>query len=254
MVTLEVNGLSFSYPAMDILNEVSFTVNKGDCIAVLGMNGAGKSTLLKCINRVLKKSCGDVSIEGESIDGFSPNELAKRISYVVQKTSFADMSVFDTVLLGRKPYIVWDTTQSDHEKVRDVLKTMSLDRFALRNVNNLSGGEAQKVSIARAIVQETDIMLLDEPTSNLDLKNQLEVVSLIKKIAKEKDIAAVVTMHDINLALRFADKFIFLKDREIYAVGGKECVTPETISDVYGVDVRVVDVEDTTMVIPDDIV
>lgn len=253
MVTLEVNGLSFRYPALDILNKVSFMVEKGDCIAIMGMNGAGKSTLLKCINRVLKKTCGDVSVEGECIDGISQRELAKKMSYVVQRTSFANMSVFDTVLLGRKPYIVWDTTRSDHEKVRDVLKTMSLDKFALRNVNNLSGGEAQKVSLARAIVQETDIMLLDEPTSNLDMKNQLEVISMIKKIAKEKGIAAVVTMHDINLALRFADKFIFLKDKEIYTVGGEECVTSKTIREVYDVEVKVVVVDNMRIVIPNNI-
>lgn len=253
MVTLEVNGLSFGYPALDILSEVSFTVDKGDCIAIMGMNGAGKSTLLKCMNRILKKSCGVVSVKGECVDGLSQNELAKRMSYVVQNVNFSDISVFDTVLLGRKPYIVWDATRSDHEKVRDVLKMMSLDRFALRNANNLSGGEAQKVSIARAIVQETDIMLLDEPTSNLDLKNQMEVISMIKKIAREKNIAAVVTMHDINLALRFADKFIFLKDKEIHTLGGCECVTSEVIEDVYGIEVRILDIDGTKIIVPNDI-
>ena len=250
MVILEVNGLSFKYPSLDVINDVSFTVERGKCIAILGMNGVGKSTLLKCINRILKMSEGDVTLDGKPLESMSSNELAREVSYVTQKTTFASTSVFDAVLLGRKPYIVWDSTKSDHEKVKNVLKELSLENYALRVVNYLSGGEAQKGGIARAIVQETNVMLLDEPTSNLDLKNQLEVVNIIRSVVRERNVSALVTMHDINLALRFADEFIMLKDRKIYSVGGPESVNPENIKEVYGVEVRVDDVGGHVVVVP----
>ncbi len=250
MVILEVGGMSFRYPSLDVIDNVSFSVESGKCVAILGMNGVGKSTMLKCINRILNMSEGAVMFGDKSLEDLSSNDLAKEVSYVTQKAIFPNTTVFDTVLLGRKPYIVWDSTKSDHEKVKAVLRELSLENYALRNVNYMSGGEAQKVAIARAIVQETNLMLLDEPTSNLDLKNQLEVVNIIRNVVKERNVAAIVTMHDINLALRFADEFIMLKDRKIHAIGGPESVTPESIKEVYGVDVRIEEIGGHTVVVP----
>lgn len=250
MVMLEVEGVSFGYPSLDVLRDVSFSVDGGDCVAILGMNGVGKSTLLKCINNILPKRSGKVYVSGRDTETTSPIDLAKGVCYIPQHLMYSDVSVFDAVLLGRKPYIVWDATKKDHAIVEDALRRLSIESYAMRNVRQLSGGEAQKVSIARAIVQETGIMLFDEPTSNLDMKNQMEVIGIIRREAKERGVAAIVTMHDINLALRFADKFVMMKDKKIYGIGDRDYLTAETIRDVYGVDVHIGEVNGQRVIIP----
>lgn len=154
------------------------------------------------------------------------------------------------MLLGRKPYIKWDVSRGDIELTEKVLKVMGLEDYSLRYINELSGGELQKVVIARALVQEPQILLLDEPTSDLDLKNQLEVMKIIKDVSSTRKIASVVVMHDINLALRYSDKFIILKDGQVFTTGGKEVITPEIIKETYGVDVHVTNYEGIPVVIP----
>ena len=148
----------------------------------------------------------------------SRRELAKRIGYVAQRREQLNTTVFDAVLLGRKPYIQWEASSKDLETARKALSILELEEYSLRYFDELSGGEQQKVMIARALAQEPDLLLLDEPTSNLDLKNQLEV-KIIKDRCRRAD-CAVVSMHDLNLAIRFADKFILLKNGEIFAAGG----------------------------------
>jgi iron complex transport system ATP-binding protein len=152
--------------------------------------------------------------------------------------------------LGRKPHIKWEVSDRDIEITHKVLKLLNLEDYALRYTNELSGGELQKVIIARALVQEPQILLLDEPTNNLDLKNQLEVMKIIRDISKSQNIASIVVMHDLNLALRYSDKFIMLKDGVIYAEGGKEIINPENIKAVYGVDAYVENVKGIPIVIP----
>ena len=229
---LEVKDLYFSYGSHDVVKGVSFRANPGECVAILGMNGVGKSTMLKCINRIIKPQSGKVLVGDQDVLSLSGNELAKRIGYVSQNCQFADSSVFDAVLLGRKPFIRWDITEKDLKIVQEVLHTMSLEDFASRNVNELSGGERQKVSIARALAQQTPVLLFDEPTSNLDIKNQIEVLDIIKQIVSQQQLTAVVTIHDLNMALRFADKFLVLRDGEVYAFGGLEVITEKLIWDV----------------------
>jgi iron complex transport system ATP-binding protein len=247
---LEAHGLCFGYSGRRVLNNISFSVESGDCVAILGTNGVGKSTLLKCLNRILRCQEGRVCIGGTDIGRLDGNELARRIGYVAQASRFADTTVFDAVLLGRKPYIKWDVTRRDLELARDVLERLSLSEYAMRGVNELSGGEMQKVAIARALAQQPDVLLFDEPTSNLDLKNQLEVIGIIQEIVRESGMAAIVTMHDLNLALRFAGKFIMLRNGEIYAAGGPEILTAASIRDVYGVDVAIEAYGGSKVVIP----
>jgi iron complex transport system ATP-binding protein len=249
-VNLIVEDLSFQYPSRKVLNDVSLSLDKGECLSILGTNGVGKSTLLKCINRILKQQSGKVVVMGEDVRGLSGNDLAKRIGYVSQRNGFSISSVFDAVLLGRKPYIKWDVTKQDLEIVHDVMKSLGLEDFALRNVDELSGGEAQKVAIARALAQQSDVLMFDEPTSNLDLKNQLEVIGIIKNIVKERQISAIVTMHDLNMAFRFADKFLFLKGGKIFDAGDIHIVTEENILAVYGVPVKIQFHHDIPVVIP----
>ena len=247
---LTVQGIRFHYPGRPVLEEASFAVEKGEVLAILGTNGTGKTTLLKCLNRILTPAAGTVLIKDEPISAFSRNALAQKMGYVEQQRNGSRATVFNTVLLGRKPYIRWDITQNDIAIAAQSLETLGLEEYALRYLDELSGGELQKVVIARALAQEPEILLMDEPTSSLDLKNQIEVVNLIRQISRERGIAAVVAMHDLNLALRFADRFILLKDKTIYAAGGSEMMTPENIEAVYAVPVTIVVHNGSRVVIP----
>jgi iron complex transport system ATP-binding protein len=247
---LTVQGIRFHYPGRPVLEEVNFAVEKGEVLAILGTNGTGKTTLLKCLNRILTPAAGTVLIKGEPTSAFSRNALAQKMGYVEQQRNGSRATVFNTVLLGRKPYICWDITQNDMAVAAQALETLGLEEYALRYLDELSGGELQKVVIARALAQEPEILLMDEPTSSLDLKNQIEVVNLIRQISRERGIAAVVAMHDLNLALRFADRFILLKDKTIYAAGGSEVMTPENIEAVYAVPVTIAVHNGSRVVIP----
>jgi iron complex transport system ATP-binding protein len=160
------------------------------------------------------------------------------------------MTVFNAVLLGRKPYLKWSVTSEDMSIVARALNTLGLAEHALRYLDELSGGELQKVIIARALAQEPQVFLMDEPTSSLDLKNQLEVFKLIRQISRDQNITAIVAIHDLNLALRFADKFILLKDKKIFAAGGVEIMTPENIESVYSVPVAITSYNETNVVVP----
>ncbi len=234
---LDVNEIKFSYPGRNVLQNIGFSLQKGDCVAILGTNGTGKSTLLKCLDRILKPQGGTVTIEGRDFSRITDKELAQEIGYVAQNQPMARCTVFDSVLLGRKPYIRWNTTEEDIDIVNETLDSLGLAPYAMRYTDELSGGELQKVVIARALAQEPAVLLLDEPTSNLDMKNQLDTIHVIKEIVKTKEISVVVTMHDLNLAMRFANKFLLLKGGEVFAAGGEEIITQENIQEVYGVDV-----------------
>lgn len=247
---LSINGVKFSYGSREILKGVSFEVEKGEVFSILGTNGAGKSTLLKCINRILTPKKGTVLIDNFDIREMDNSQLAKYIGYVPQKSNGNYMTVFDTLLLGRKPYIKWEVSKEDIEVVYRVLELLGLEEHTLKYTNELSGGELQKVVIGRALVQEPEVLLLDEPTNNLDIKNQLEVMEIIRDISKSEGITSVLVMHDLNLALRYSDKFALMKDGKIYAVGGREIITPENIRSVYGVDVYIEDVKGYPVVVP----
>lgn len=250
MINLEVNGLCFQYPCHKVLDGITFSVGRNECVAILGTNGVGKSTLLKCLNRILRLNTGEVSVSGSDIRSLDGNALARKIGYVAQSSRFSETTVFDAILLGRKPYIKWDVTDADLKLVQKIMERLSLSGFAMRTVTELSGGEMQKVAIARALAQRPDVLLFDEPTSNLDLKNQLEVIDLIRSIVDESHISAVVTMHDLNMALRFADRFIMMKDGRIYATGGCGVLTQENIRAVYGVDVTIAEQDGMPVIIP----
>jgi iron complex transport system ATP-binding protein len=247
---LSVNGICFAYPSRPVLDDAGFSADKGELLAVLGTNGTGKTTLLKCINRILRPAAGSVFISGEPAAALSRTALARKIGYVEQQRSGSRATVFNAVLLGRKPYIHWDITHNDMAVTDRALETLGLSGYALRFLDELSGGELQKVIIARALAQEPEVLLMDEPTSSLDLKNQLEVLALVRRIARERGIAAVMALHDLNLALRFADRFLFLKDRKIFAAGGPEVVTPETVEAVYSVPVTIASHNGNRVIIP----
>lgn len=239
-MNLEVKNLYFSYGSHAVVKDVSFLAKTREFVAVLGVNGVGKSTMLKCINNINRPSSGEILVDGQTISKLDNTELAKRIGYVAQNCEFSDSTVFDSVLLGRKPFIKWDVTAKDLKIVQETLHLLSLEEYAMRNVLELSGGERQKVAIARALAQQAPVLLFDEPTSNLDLKNQLEVLQIITRVVKEKNLSAVVTIHDLNLALRFADCFLVMQNGKVYGFGGSEIVTEKSILEVYGVDASII--------------
>lgn len=249
-MSLKVNELHFSYKDNPVLKDVAFSIKKGDYLAVLGTNGAGKSTLLKNLNDILSPDLGKVYLNNLDTSNFTRNDLAKSFAYVPQSHDNDKITVFDAVLLGRKPYIKWDVSSNDLKLVEDTLELLDLTAFSMTYTDQLSGGELQKVVIARALVQQPEILLLDEPTSNLDLKNQIEVLELTKSIVNSQSLAAVVSIHDLNLALRYANKFLLLKDGKIYDFGDKSIINSKSIKAVYGVDVVIEKYLDNLVVIP----
>ena len=254
-MVIKVKDVHFSYPSRKgVLEGVTFEVRRGECVALLGVNGAGKSTLLKCMNSILSPTKGAVFVGGEDISEWSRNQIARRIGYVPQRSHDSELTVFEMVALGRKPYINWFLRERDYEIVDDIMAVLGLKDFAMKRVSELSGGEHQKVMIARALAQTPDVLLLDEPTSHLDMKNQLEVMRVIRDLTKKRkpSVSTIVCLHDVNLALRFADRLIFLKDGIIWAVTTPEGLDPEIVRDVYGVRVQIVRVGRHIVVIPVD--
>jgi len=247
---LKVSGIRFAYDHHPVLQNICFELSPGRVMGILGMNGAGKSTLLKCINRILKPQAGAVYLDGTDLTRAGRREIARKLGYVAQRHGKSGLNVYESVLLGRKPHIGWSVSQADYDIVESVLVRLGLAHLAGRPVTDLSGGEAQKVMLARALAQKPKVLLLDEPTSNLDLKNQIEVMRLIRGIAQEEQIAAVVSIHDLNLALRFADMFLFLKRRKVHALVGRSYLNEEMIRDVYGIEVMIRDVAGRMVVVP----
>ena len=249
---VEVSDITFAYNqnGSNIVEDISFAIEKNQCIAILGNNGAGKSTLLKCMDRICPAQKGAVFVDSQNVYKMSKNMMAQNIAYVPQNNESINMTVFDTILLGRKPYIKWDATSEDRQIVWDIIQKMQLEDLALRNVWQLSGGELQKVMLARALAQQPKLLLLDEPTSNLDPRNQHEVLQRVKEIAQEHEICVAIIIHDLNLAIRYCERFIFLKDAQVFAYGGLEVMTPEIIEEVYRIHVHIIEHMGIPVVVP----
>ena len=248
---IEIKDISFSYPDADILKQVGFTAESGEVVGLLGNNGAGKSTLVTCLNRIRTPKSGSLHIDGKNAFQMGRNELARTVAYVAQKNELTHSTVFDCVLLGRKPYIKWSVSQEDLDICTRIMERVGLLDYQMRYVDELSGGELQKVMLARALVAQPKLLLLDEPTSNLDPKNQYEMMALVRELAREQGITVITVIHDLNLALRFCDKFYFLKAGEGYSYGGLDTVTPETLQAVYSIRAEVLDVGGRKTVIID---
>jgi iron complex transport system ATP-binding protein len=213
-----------------------------EVLGMVGPNGSGKTTLLKCINKILEPNQGTILLDEQAIKKMSRLQVAKQIGYVpqAQTTISEQLSVFEMVLMGRRPHITWQNSEKDNLKVWEALKTLNIDKLAMRNFYELSGGEQQRVLVARSVAQEAKVLLLDEPTSNLDIKHQLEVMELTQNLVETQGLAAVIAIHDLNLAARYCDKILMMKNGVIFAAGAPSTVlSVENIGEVYGVEVEI---------------
>ena len=233
-----------------VLDDLGFAVAPGQVLAILGPNGVGKTTLLRCINAMIRPWSGAVRVADADVFRMDPGEIARQLGYVAQRNEAGRMTAFDAVLLGRKPHLRWRVSPEDLRKVDGALRQLGLEHLALRHIDEMSGGELQKVCIARALVQEPRVLLLDEPTSSLDLRNQLDILETIRRVVREHRLAAAMTLHDLNLAFRFADRVLFLKNGRVFAWGRPEQVGPEIVAAVYGVAVDILRHKDHVVVVP----
>lgn len=247
---IEINGISFSYGTVDALRDISFSVRPGRVVSILGVNGSGKSTLLKTINGILRPQRGTIHIDGRKTSAMSREDIARSIGYMPQKSQGVPCSVFEAVLLGRKPHVTWNLSRHDTAKTRETIELMGLENYAERCTTELSGGELQRVIIARALAQEPRVLLLDEPVNHLDMGSQMAVMALIREITRKLGITTIVVLHDLNIALRFCDDFILMKEGKLFKAGDREALTSPIISEAYGLPVVLSDVQGVPVVVP----
>lgn len=246
---LNIENLHFSYGgSTDVLRGADLELSQGEVGILLGKNGSGKTTLFKTLLGLVKPQKGSITLQGENLLKLNRLQRARRIGYVPQDIQFGALTVFDSVLMGRISYFGIRAGKEDYEAVEKLLADMGLLELAHRNVEELSGGERQKIAIARAMAQEPQMMVFDEPTGNLDIANEQLIIREAKKLAKEKNIAILASLHDLNQALALGDKFFFLKDGIVKYAGGKEVFTPEVIKDIFDADVELLE-KDGRMVI-----
>jgi iron complex transport system ATP-binding protein len=254
---LKIEQLTVAYDSRMVLHEVSFHVASGEVVALVGPNGAGKSTLIRAVSGVVPLLHGDVRIDGGLLSRLSTMERARYLAVVPQARSLPPaFTVYESVLLGRTPHLGWlgRTGPRDHERVQYALGHTRMLPLADRRVGELSGGEQQRVLLARALAQDTPVLLLDEPTTHLDLQHRESLIQLIRELAEKKKLAVLMVLHDLNLAGLYADRVGLLVAGEVQAIGRpSQVLTEENLSRVYEMPVRVIPHPDygTPLILPD---
>ena len=248
---LKVENLQFSYSKNGrlVLNGASLELKQGEIGILLGKNGSGKTTLFKNILGIEKPQSGSIHFEGENLLKMNRRERARRIAYVPQHIHFGDLSVLDSVLMGRVSYFGMKASHEDYIAVEKILEDMELTNFASRSAEALSGGEKQKIAIARAMAQEPKLMVFDEPTGNLDIANEQLIIREAKKLSREKNISILSSLHDLNQALCFGDKFFLLKNGQVKYAGGKEIITEGVIKDIFDIDIKIVEINNQKVIL-----
>ncbi|CEG12362.1 ABC transporter, ATP-binding protein [groundwater metagenome] len=238
---ISVNTLYFTYNNTKIIDGITFKLEKGKFYGIIGPNGAGKTTLLKLMSKILKPAKGEIFIGEKNIAELSYAEIAKVVAHIQQNSSFQPFSVFEYVMLGRIPYLkrLRKEGPKDREIVENALKFTDTLKFKDKSITEISGGEKQRAVIAKALAQEPKILFADEPTSQLDIKYQIETLKIFKQLTKQ-GMMVVCALHDLNLAAMFCDTLMLMHNGKIFANGSPEKVlTEENIKNVYGIDVEI---------------
>lgn len=238
-----MKGVSYVYrnSVEPAIKDVNLVLEKPGLYCVVGPNGVGKSTMVKCINKLLKPTTGQVLIDGRDIKEMKFNEIAEHIGYVpVASADVFSMPAMDAILLGRKTGNKWRITSDDIEMAYRVMRIMGIQDLAMRGFKELSAGQHQKVSIARGLVQEPKMLILDEPTANLDVKHQVYVAELLRGMAVELNMIVLIISHDLNIAAKYAHQIIIMENGTVTEVGTpEETVIKSTVTRIYGVDCRI---------------
>lgn len=239
---IKIDGMEFGYSSVPVLKDIVLDLEGPQFVTIIGPNGVGKSTLIHCMNKVLKPSKGTVLVNDQDVSDMKLKDIAKIIGYVPYTSSDTfPLSVVDTVLMGRSPHTGWKPKEADLNIVYNVLKLLDIDDLAMRPFNELSAGQHQRVMLARGLAQDPQILLLDEPTSNLDIRHQLEVTRLLRDLSRTQDLLVVMISHDINISAKFSDRMILLKGGTIFATGTPdEVITEDNIREAYGVESEVI--------------
>lgn len=234
---LKIKDLVCGYDKRFFLKDINLNVNDGELLGVIGPNGSGKTTLLRAISRILKPSKGEIIFKEKNISQMGYRELAKKIAVVSQNPGLSGVNVEEYILLGRIPYrkrLQFLDTSRDEEIARKAMNLTDTIELSQRPMNELSGGEIQRVVIARAIAQEPELLLLDEPTTHLDIGHQIEILDLIKELNRKQGLTVIAVFHDLNLASEYCDRLILLKEGGIYRKGlPHEVLTYQLIEEVY---------------------
>ena len=248
---LKITDLRFRYSknGNPVLKGASLELKQGEVGILLGKNGSGKTTLFKNILGIEKPAGGSICFGGKDLLKMTRRERARQIAYVPQHIHFGDLTVFDSVLMGRVSYFGMKANREDYDVVEKILTDMQLLEFANRSAEALSGGEKQKIAIARAMAQEPKLMVFDEPTGNLDIANEQLIIAEAKRLARQNNVGVLSSLHDLNQALTFGDKFFFMKDGVVKYAGGKEIVTEEVIRDIFDIDVKIVRIDNQTVIL-----
>lgn len=235
---LALEDVTFSAGSVSILKPVSLELRPGRMTGIIGPNGSGKSSLVRLVARQQKPTSGTIRLDGRHLESYGERELARRIAYMPQFTPPAEsMTVRELVALGRFPWhgALGRFSATDAQKVETALERTELMRFAGRLVDTLSGGERQRAWLAMMLAQDASCLILDEPTSALDIAHQADMLALVRDLTRERDLAALVVLHDINMAARYCDELVALKDGRIVARGAPDAiVVPETLAALYG--------------------
>ena len=249
MITIENLTFRYGRHADSVLQGVDMELRDGEIGILLGKNGSGKTTLFKNILGICTPDGGSMRFDGEDLLTMPKKERARRIAYVPQHIHFGGLSVFDSVLMGRVSYFGLRAGDADYAVVENILREMGLASFAGRSAEDLSGGEKQKVAIARAMAQEPKMLVFDEPTGNLDIANEQLIIEEAKKLAREKHITILSSLHNLNEALSFGDRFFLMKDGVMRYAGGKDVLTAEHIKDVFNITVRIAEIDGETVIL-----
>jgi iron complex transport system ATP-binding protein len=243
---LIAENLTGGYPSKSIIHQLNLQLDRGEWLSLLGGNGSGKSTLLKLLSHLLKPQQGIVWLDGKAIHGEPPHLVAQKMALLPQQQTVpSGLTVQQLVSLGRtphQPWYQWELTALDRAQVDRAMILTQVIQFADRSVESLSGGERQRAFLALALAQNPRVLLLDEPTTYLDLRYQLELLTLLKDLQQQQGLTIITVLHELNLAIRYSDRLAMLKDGSLIAVGTPEIViTPEIVAEVFGVEVAIID-------------